>query len=345
MRLQKGKQSIYFENKVYIRASAAIVGQKEGEGPLSAYFDQVVEDPFFSEKTWEEAESKFISEAAALAIEKAGLEEKDIRFAFAGDLLGQLIASSFGIKKLEIPYIGLYGACSNIGLAIALGGMTVAGGYGESVLCAASSHFGSAEKQFRYPLEYGNQRPQSATYTVTGSGAFVLSREQSEKSPGVRLKGAAFGKVVDYEVRDAQNMGAAMAPAAAHVIYQVLCDFSVKAEEFDQIITGDLGVIGKKILIQLLNDNHIDISGNHMDCGIEIFDSEKQDTHSGGSGCACSATVLASYVMNKMKKGEWKRVLFVPTGAMFSPTSFNEGQAVPGIAHAIWLEREDYGNM
>lgn len=340
MRLQKGKQSIYFEDKVYIRASAAIVGQKEGEGPLSTYFDQVVEDPFFAEKTWEEAESKFISEAAVLAIEKAGLEEKDIRFAFAGDLLGQLIASSFGIKKLGIPYIGLYGACSNIGLALALGGMTVAGGYAESVLCAASSHFGSAEKQFRYPLEYGNQRPQSATYTVTGSGAFILSREQNENSPGVCLKGAAFGKVVDYEVRDAQNMGAAMAPAAAHIIYQILRDFSVKAEEFDQIITGDLGVIGKKILIQLLKDNHIDISGNHMDCGIEIFDAEKQDTHSGGSGCACSATVLASYVMNKMKKGEWKRVLFVPTGAMFSPTSFNEGQAVPGIAHAIWLERE-----
>lgn len=341
MRPQKGKQSIYFNKKVYIRASAAIVGKKEGEGPLSSFFDQVVEDPFFAEKTWEEAESKFISESAALAIEKAGLTEKDIRFAFAGDLLGQLIASSFGIKNLEIPYIGLYGACSNIGLALGIGAMTVAGEFAEHVLCAVSSHFGSAEKQFRYPLEYGNQRPQSTTYTVTGSGAFVLSNHGTECSPGVMIRGAAFGKVVDYEVRDAQNMGAAMAPAAAHIIFQFLQDFSMKPDNFDKIITGDLGVIGKEILIKLLKDNHIDISNNHMDCGIEIFDSEKQDTHSGGSGCACSATVLASYIMDKMKKGEWKKVLFVPTGAMFSPTSFNEGQAVPGIAHAIWLEKEE----
>lgn len=342
MRAQKGKQSIYFEKNVYIRASAAIVGQKEGEGPLASYFDQVVEDPFFAMETWEEAESKFISEASSLAIEKANLEEKDIRFAFAGDLLGQLIASSFGIKNLQIPYVGLYGACSNIGLALALGSMTVAGGFADNVLCAASSHFGSAEKQFRYPLEYGNQRPQSATYTVTGCGAFVVSDQQeAEQAPGILIKAAAFGNVVDYEVRDAQNMGAAMAPAAAHVIYQILNDFGVKAEEFDRIITGDLGVIGKEILEKLLKDNKIDISKNHLDCGIEIFDSEQQDTHSGGSGCACSAVVLASYIMDKMKKGEWKKILFVPTGAMFSPTSFNEGKAVPGIAHAIWLEKEE----
>lgn len=341
MRAQKGKQSIYFENSVYIRASASIVGQKEGEGPLASCFDQVVEDPFFNTETWEAAESKFITEASALAIEKAGLRETDIRFAFAGDLLGQLIASSFGIKNLEIPYIGLYGACSNIGLALALGSMTISGGFAADVLCAASSHFCSAEKQFRYPLEYGSQRPQSATYTVTGSGAFILSDKCVENSPGVVIKGAAFGKVIDYEVRDAQNMGAAMAPAAAHIIYQLLNDFNMKAEEFDRIITGDLGVIGKEILTKLLKDNKIDISKNHMDCGIEIFDDESQDTHSGGSGCACSAVVLASYILDKMKKNEWKRVLFVPTGAMFSPTSFNEGQAVPGIAHAIWLEKEE----
>lgn len=341
MKAAKGKQSIFFENNVYIRASAAIVGQKEGEGPLKSYFDQVVEDPFFNVETWEEAESKFICEASALAIEKAKLEEGDIRFAFAGDLLGQLIASSFGIKNLEIPYIGLYGACSNIGLALALGSMAVSGGFASNVLCAASSHFGSAEKQFRYPLEYGNQRPQSATYTVTGSGAFVISDKQTEESPGVLIKGAAFGKLIDYEVRDAQNMGAAMAPAAAHVIYQILNDFNAKAEDFDKIITGDLGVIGKEILTKLLKDNKIDISKNHMDCGIEIFNAQKQDTHSGGSGCACSAVVLASFLLDRMRKGEWKKILFVPTGAMFSPTSFNEGKAVPGIAHAIWMEKEE----
>lgn len=341
MGAKKGKQSVCFENKVYIRASAAIVGRKEGEGPLKSYFDQVVEDPFFDVKTWEAAESKFMLEASALAIEKAGVEEGDIRFAFAGDLLGQLIASSFSMKDLKVPYVGLYGACSNIGLALALGSMAVSGGFASNVLCAASSHFGSAEKQFRYPLEYGNQRPQSASYTVTGCGAFVLSEKQAENSPGILVKGAAFGQIVDYEVKDAQNMGAAMAPAAAHVIYQILNDFNEKAENFDKIITGDLGAIGKEILIKLLKDNKIDISKNHMDCGIEIFDAKSQDTHSGGSGCACSAVVLASYIMDKMKKKEWKKVLFVPTGAMFSPTSFNEGKAVPGIAHAIWLEKEE----
>ena len=218
MGAKKGKQSVCFENKVYIRASAAIVGRKEGEGPLKSYFDQVVEDPFFDVKTWEAAESKFMLEASALAIEKAGVEEGDIRFAFAGDLLGQLIASSFSMKDLKVPYVGLYGACSNIGLALALGSMAVSGGFASNVLCAASSHFGSAEKQFRYPLEYGNQRPQSASYTVTGCGAFVLSEKQAENSPGILVKGAAFGQIVDYEVKDAQNMGAAMAPAAAETL-------------------------------------------------------------------------------------------------------------------------------
>lgn len=358
MKTQRGKQSIYFNKNVYVASSAAIVGQKEGEGPLKGYFDQVVEDPFFAMDTWEEAESKFVTEASLLAIEKAGLEPDKVRFAFAGDLLGQLIAASFGIKNLEIPFVGLYGACSNIGLALTMGAMTICGDYADEVLCAASSHFCSAEKQFRFPLEYGNQRPQSSTWTVTGCGAFVLSGRDRKKekarnekknteendcakNKNVIIKGATIGKIVDYDVKDAQNMGAAMAPAAAHVIYQALNDFNMKADDFDRIITGDLGRVGKEILLTLLKENNIDLKKRHMDCGIEIFSDDEQDTHSGGSGCACSAVVLASYLLKKLEMGEWKRILLVPTGAMFSPTSFNEGQAVPGIAHAVWLEREE----
>ncbi len=344
-----GKQSICFHNKVYIVSAAAIVGKKEGEGPLKQHFDQVVEDPFFAMDTWEEAESKFVSETSLLAIEKAGVKKDDIRIAFAGDLLGQLIATSFGIKNLELPFVGLYGACSNIALALTMGSMAISGEFAQNVLCAASSHFASAEKQFRFPLEYGNQRPQSSTWTVTGCGAFVLSdtpnktitNENEKEKKNVLIKGATIGKIVDYNVKDAQNMGAVMAPAAAHVIAQFLSDFRFKADDFDQIVTGDLGYLGKKILEKLLLNNKIDITKVHSDCGIEIFDCSKQDTHSGGSGCACSAVVLASWVLKRIKEREWKRVLFVPTGAMFSPTSFNEGQAVPGIAHAIWLEREE----
>ena len=339
MKSIQGKQTIVFDRDVYIISAAAVVGQKEGQGPLKKYFDQVVEDPFFAMKTWEEAESKFVTESALLAIEKAGLTKEQIRFAFAGDLLGQLIATSFGIKNLEIPFVGLYGACSNIGLALTVGAMTISGGYAHHVLSAASSHFGSAEKQFRFPLEYGNQRAQSSTWTVTGCGAFILSDSTDTclEKKKVLIKGATIGKIVDYNVKDAQNMGAAMAPAAAHVIYQALRDYNKKAEDFDRIITGDLGKIGKTLLEKLLKENNIDISGNHMDCGMEIFKSDEQDTHSGGSGCACSAVVLASVVLNKIEEEGWKNILFVPTGAMFSPTSFNEGQAVPGIAHAIWI--------
>ncbi|MBE5956475.1 MAG: stage V sporulation protein AD [Lachnospiraceae bacterium] len=350
MNTNQGKQTMVFDKKVYIVSAASIVGKKEGEGPLKKQFDQVVEDPFFAMKTWEEAESKFVEESSLLAIEKAGLDKKQIRFAFAGDLLGQLIATSFGIKNLEIPFVGLYGACSNIALALAMGAMTICGGHADHVLCAASSHFGSAEKQFRFPLEYGNQRAQSSTWTVTGCGAFVLSGKKNYNSGDrnggkednmILIKGATIGKIVDYDIKDAQNMGAAMAPAAAHVIYQALNDYNKKPEEFDRIITGDLGMIGKKLLEQLLKENKINISKNHMDCGMKIFDSNEQDTHSGGSGCACSAVVLASMILKKMKAGEWNNVLFVPTGAMFSPTSFNEGQAVPGVAHAVWLSTED----
>lgn len=332
-----GKQSIQFQEPPYLLASSSLVGKKEGEGPLGAFFDEIIEDPMVGEDNWEEGESQFVKKAVEKAIEKANLKKEDIRYLFAGDLLGQLIATSFGVRDLEIPLFGIYGACSSCGEGISLAAMTVAAGYAKYVIAASSSHFGSAEKQFRFPLEYGNQRPLSSTWTVTGSGAFVVSKE---KSP-IKITGITTGKIMDYGIKDSMNMGAAMAPAAAQVIYQNFKDFDRRPEDYDRIITGDLGMVGQEILFHLLRENGYDISKQHMDCGIEIFSSEEQGTNAGGSGCACSAVTLSALVLPKICRGEWKRVLFVPTGALLSTVSFNEGQTVPGIAHGVVLERSE----
>lgn len=329
-----GKQSLIPERPVYLLSGASVVGKKEGEGPLRDCFDMIVEDAMFGQDSWEQGESELVRRTSDIAIRKAKLQKDDIRYVFAGDLLGQLIATTFGLKDMNIPVFGLYGACSTAGESLSLAAMTVGAGYADYVLASASSHFGSAEKQFRYPLEYGNQRPLASTWTVTGCGAFVVS---SKKSP-VAITGVTTGKIVDYGVSDSMNMGACMAPAAADLIYQHLIDFKRKPEDYDKIITGDLGKIGQKILLNLLKQNGFDISKQHMDCGIEIFDDESQDTHSGGSGCGCSAVTLAGYILPKLKSGEWKRVLFLPTGALLSTVSFNEGETIPGIAHGVVLE-------
>lgn len=331
-----GNQSILFEKPPYILASASIVGKKEGDGPLGLLFDQTNEDATFGMESWEEAESEMQKQAAQMALEKAGFKKEQIRYVFAGDLLGQAIATSFGMMDLQIPLFGLYGACSTAGESLSLAAMTVAAGYAEHVLAVTSSHFGGAEKQFRYPLEYGSQRPLSATWTVTGSGAFVVSAQKSF----AKITGITTGKIVDYGIKDSLNMGAAMAPAACDLIEQNLSDFGRKPEDYDKIITGDLGYIGKEILISLLKDKGIDISKQHTDCGIEIFDKETQDTHAGGSGCGCSAVTLSAYILRQIKEGSWKRVLFVPTGALLSTVSFNEGMSVPGIAHGVVIEAE-----
>lgn len=331
-----GKQSIAFENGVYIDAMASIVGKKEGEGPLGHEFDMIVEDPKFGEDNWDAAESKFQNETAKLVISKSGLAKESIRYIFAGDLLGQLIATTFGIAELEIPFFGLYGACSTMGESISLGAMTVAAGYADYVMALASSHFASAEKSFRFPLEYSNQRPYSATWTVTGCGSVIIGKDKGI----AKIEGITTGKIVDYGIKDAMNMGACMAPAAADVIYNNLKDFHIEPDYYDKIITGDLGYVGQTILIDMLKERGIDISDRHYDCGIEIFDNDVQDTHSGGSGCGCSASVLCSYILKQLEKGYWKRILFVPTGALMSPISFNEGQSIPGIAHAVVLASE-----
>ncbi len=338
-----GKQSIGLTQPVYLVESASVVGKKEGEGPLGNLFDLVGEDDMFGCASWEDAESALQKKALGTALQKAGWKPQDVRFLFAGDLLGQEIATSFGLLSFEIPLFGLYGACSTCGLSLTLGSMAIAGGFAQKAACVTSSHFASAEKEFRFPLGYGNQRPLSATWTVTGSGAFLLSKEAAggKKKARAAITGMTVGKIEDYGLKDSMNMGACMAPAAASTIEQHLKDFGRRPEDYDKIITGDLGKIGQTVLIDLLNRHYIDIAGQHMDCGIEIFDAGEQDTHAGGSGCGCSATVLSAYILKMLEDGVWKRVLFAPTGALLSKTSFNEGQNVPGICHALVLERQE----
>lgn len=336
----KGKQSIQFENPPYIVASGSVAGKKEGEGPLGKYFDWIEEDPMFGGENWEDAEGRMQKKAAQLAIEKAGLNIEDIRYLIAGDLLDQLIATSFGIMSLEIPLFGVYGACSTMGESLSLGAVLVEGGYAEQIIALTSSHNAGAERQFRFPLAYGNQKPLSSTWTVTGSGAIIVSNKPSKKTmgPEFMIKGITTGKIVDYGIKDSMNMGSCMAPAACDVIFQNFQDFNIKPDYYDKIITGDLGLVGKEIVIDMLSAKGYDIKEQYMDCGIEIYNIEEQDVHSGGSGCGCSAITLAGYILEMMRQRVWKKVLFVPTGALLSKVSYNEGKTVPGIAHGVMIE-------
>lgn len=334
-----GKQSLIFENDVYISCGSTVVGKKEAEGPLGDEFDLVAEDDMIGTNSWEEAESRLQELAVDKLFIKSGLSADDIGYIYAGDLLGQLIATSFGLVKYNIPLFGLYGACSTIGEALSLGSMCINAGYADHVIAAASSHFASAEKQFRYPLEYGNQRPYASTWTVTGCGAYVLSSHLPQGSPCVVVKGITTGNIVDYGIKDSMNMGACMAPAAADVIAQNLKDLEVNEDYYDHIFTGDLGSIGNQILADLLKEKSFDLKDKLYDCGMIIY--EGNTKCAGGSGCGCSAVVLNTCIIKKLLSGEYKRVLFVPTGALLSTVSFNEGKSVPGIAHGVILERKE----
>lgn len=348
----RGAQSIVFTKAPYLLSAAAVAGSKEAEGPLGKYFDLTNEDDLFGADTWEEAESNMQKEACVLALGKSHVDPRSVRYLFGGDLLRQGIATSMGVEELQIPLFGLYGACSTSGEALALAAMSVAAGYGDHMLAVTSSHFGSAEKEFRFPLGYANQRPLSAHWTVTASGAFLVgshlnkvnsqsaTKGKSGKSQfrHIRITGVTIGKIVDFGLKDSQNMGACMAPASTDTIYRNFQDIGRTEEDYDRIITGDLGYIGQSILFDLLKARGYDIRKKHLDCGMMIFDQETQDTHAGGSGCGCAASTLASFILPKIEKGEWKRILFVPTGALMSTVSFNEGASVPGIAHAIVIE-------
>ncbi|GAA0718461.1 stage V sporulation protein AD [Clostridium malenominatum] len=329
-----GKQTIRIDSKPRIISAFSIVGPKEGEGPLKDYFDKVISDDLAGEESYEKAESTLLYTAVTESIKKAKLKEEDIDFLFAGDLLNQLTSSSFAARDMNIPFFGLYGACSTMTESLSLASMAMDGGFANYVVAATSSHFSSAERQFRYPLEFGSQRPATAQWTVTGSGSIVLGREGNY--PYVTY--VTVGKVKDYGIIDANNMGAAMAPAAVSTIYSHFKDTGRNPSDYDVIATGDLGKVGKQITIELLKDYGYDISSNYIDCGEEIFDHERQGTDSGGSGCGCSAVVYCGYLYKNMLSGKFKRILVVSTGALLSTTSSLQGESIPGIAHAVAIE-------
>lgn len=329
-------QSFRFKQPIRMVANACTGGAMEKDGPLGGYLDAYDETGKFDGETWEESESRMLKQTIECAIKKAGKNKDEIEYLFCGDLLRQMTASSFGVKSLQIPVFGVYGACSTMGESLVLASVILEAGVADCVAAATSSHFATAEKEFRFPLSYGNQRPPCATWTVTGSGAAVLQREEAKS--GIYIVAATPGKIVDYGITDKANMGACMAPAAVSTISTHLRDLGLQPGYYDKIVTGDLGSVGSDILLDLLKAEGFDISKQHMDCGLTIYDQNFQDVHSGGSGCGCAAVTLNGYIVRNMREGKWKRVLFVPTGALLSTVSSNEGDTVPGIAHAVALE-------
>lgn len=331
-----GKRTVVLENKPRIFSYGSVVGKKEHEGPLSNEFDQYITDSFFGEKTFEKAESKLQKTAVLLALKRVGLNESDIDDIFAGDLLNQCIGSSFGLRQFGIPFIGLYGACSTMALSTALASIFVESGISKRTVAVTSSHFCSAERQYRFPLDYGSQRTPTAQWTVTGSGALIISKE----GDGPYINSVTFGEIEDFGVTDANNMGAAMAPAAAATLVHYFKDTNTSPKDYDVIFTGDLGEVGTDCLYDLCDKEGYDLRCKHSDCGTLIFNTEKQDVHAGGSGCGCSASVLASYVMHRFEEGDFKNILFMSTGALMSPTSSFQGESIPGIAHLLNIRKE-----
>ena len=329
-----GMQTIIMENLPYILETSSIVGPKEAAGPLAKYFDKCLEDEFWGEKTWEKAEN------VNALIAKSGIASSEIDYCFAGDLLNQCISSSFGLRETNLPFFGIFGACSTFVEGLCLGSVFVDSGAAQNVLCATSSHFCSAEKQFRFPLELGNQRPQSAQWTVTGSGAAILSNSNHGKECP-RITYVTPGKIVDMGVKDTNNMGAAMAPAALDTLVTHFKDTGRKPSYYDAIITGDLGHVGKEILTELAETKGYNIKNNYDDCGVLIFDKENQDTHSGGSGCACIDSVFSGYFYQMLKEKKINKVLLIATGALMNSTSSGQGESIPGIAHAVAIENLD----
>ena len=330
-----GKRTIIFENKPRIISYGSVVGKKEHEGPLSNEFDSYTTDSFFGEKSFEKAESRLQKTAVQTALDKAGLTPDDIDNIFAGDLLNQCIGSSFGLRSFGIPFIGLYGACSTMALSAGLAAVFIDSGAAKKTISVTSSHFCSAERQYRFPLNYGSQRTPTAQWTVTGSGALILGKDGGD----IYISSVTFGEIEDLNIKDANNMGAAMAPAAAGTLLNFFKDTETKHDDYDIIFTGDLGYVGTNLLYELLEREGIDIRCRHSDCGTLIFDREKQDVHAGGSGCGCSASVLCSYIMHRLEKGDFGNILFMSTGALMSPTSSFQGESIPGIAHLLNIKK------
>ena len=344
--MRKGAQTLVFESKPVILSHAAIGGKKEGEGPLAAYFDFLGKDAKLSQKTFEKAESKLQELALDTAKRKLGVSYEDIDVLFAGDLLNQCISSSFAARGTSIPFLGLYGACSTMAESLLLAAAFVDAGFVRTAAALTSSHFASAERQYRYPLEMGVQAVPSSQRTVTGAGSIII-QAAGEFRPGagnvfehVALTGGTIGSVEDFGITDANNMGAAMAPAAFKTIKAHLSDYSRRVEDYDRIITGDLGIFGSDMLYELLRGEGIEIADRHEDCGKLMF-SPEQNVNCGASGCGCAATVMSSWFLPKIESGEIRRVLFLATGALMSPVSSLQGESIPSIAHAVVIEHID----
>lgn len=326
-----GARTIGFEEMPSIIGYASVAGKKESEGPLGSGFDKLIFDSYDGFDTYEQAESQFQTEAVSLALKKSGVSAQDVDYIFAGDLLNQCVGSSFGLKSFNIPYLGQYGACSTMAQGLIMAAVFVEGGAASTAMCVTSSHFCSAERQYRFPLEYGGVRTPTAQWTVTGAGSCVLKNDK--KGPCVAR--ATVGRIVDLGVKDANNMGAAMAPAAAQTIKDYFTDTNTSPKDYDLILTGDLGEVGSASLYDLLLMENVDIRNNHKDCGLMIFDRKKQDVHAGGSGCGCAGSVFCSKILNSINDGRLKNILFMATGALMSPTTSGQGSSIPSIAHLV----------
>lgn len=319
-----------------ILASASVVGKKEGEGPLRDRFDSVSQDTYFGTKSWEQAESAMLRQCFDLVCQKAGLQPEQLDYVLSGDLLNQCVGSAYAMRDIGVPYLGLYGACSTMAESLSLAAMLIDGGYAEHAAALTSSHFCSAERQYRFPLEYGGVRTPTAQWTVTGSGALILGAAGN----GPRVTMVTTGKIADAGITDANNMGAAMAPAAYSTLRAHFRDTGRKPQDYDLIVTGDLGQLGKQLLIELFSRDGIDLRANYSDCGTMIFDTQKQDVHAGGSGCGCGASVLCGYLLSQMECGKLGSLLFCATGALMSPTSSWQGESIPSICHAVAIRAE-----
>ena len=335
-----GNQTLVYRNSPWIVSTACAAGPREAQGPLGDRFDLVAQSPDFGLESYEQAEVALLREACRICLGKAKIGEKSVPAMLGGDLLNQIMPSSLAARSLRIPFLGMYGACSTMSEGLLAGGMLVDGGYAAPVLCTAGSHYATAERQYRFPLEYGNQRTPASQWTVTGAGVVLLAQQGDAGygDPLACLTRAAIGRVVDLGVTDANNMGAAMAPAAAATLCAYFDDTGEQPEQFDRIITGDLGAVGSELLLEWCEkQGHPLPRERMMDCGLTIYD-PGQDSHAGGSGCGCSAVVLSAYILPKIKAGEWKRVLFMATGALLSPTTSQQGESIPGVAHAVVIE-------
>lgn len=335
MQKRLGRQTVALEQPAVILSHAAIGGKQEGEGPLAEYFDYLGEDSFFGEKTWEKAESAMQKMALSKALEKAALSPENLDYIFAGDLLNQCIGTSFGLRDFGIPFYGLYGACSTMGESMALGAMMIAGGFAGRAGAMTSSHFCTAERQYRMPVPYGNQRTPTAQWTATAAGCVILASQ----GDGPKITAVTCGRIVDKGICDANNMGAAMAPAAYDTLSAHFKATGTRPEDYDLVLTGDLGVLGHQIVQEFFQHDGIDMSQNYQDCGMLLYDIQKQDMHAGASGCGCSASVLCGYLLRQMEENHIKKILFAPTGALLSPTSSFQGESIPSVCHALTIEK------